>query len=286
MQPRHSPFSACTFITPGQDLEKGLSDVRKLGVTIADFGVGDHVAHEPLAGILAAPRARGKVFAEVAANTGIQLSQALLVNFGPPTNAPEPEKRDIIDKNLPPLLEFLVEAGVSSLMVTAGPRHASLSWEECFQLAVDGLSRYARLSEGRGILVCLEPDVDSFLRNPTEALALLEAVSGIGLTLDLSHFICRSIAQSDVECLLPRTHLVHVRQASPGLIVDHWNTGTIDFTRLVHQLEAAHFNGEYCVEYLGVAPTLDRGIDPYEENARALESLREILNLERKTLHP
>lgn len=281
---RRSPFSACTFITPGQDLEKGLSDVSALGVRIADFGVGDHVAHEPLAGILAAPRERGKVFARAAANAGITLGQALLVNFGPPTNAVDPKQRALIDENLPSLLEFLVEAGATSVMVTAGPHHPSRTWEDSFALAVDGLSRYASISEGSGILACLEPDVDSFLRSPSEALALLDAVPGVGLTLDLSHFICRSIPQMEVDCLVPRAHLVHVRQASPGLIVDQWIGGTIDFTKLVRQLEAGNFGGDYCVEYLGVAPTLDRGIDPYEENARALVGMREIFETERKTL--
>lgn len=280
MSLRDSPFAACTFITPGQSFEKGLSDVCALGVQVADFGVGSHVAHEPLADVLANPKTRGRAFAKAAQEAGISLGQAVLVDFGPPTNTPDRIQRELINENLPRLLEFLVEARSTSLMVTAGPLHAGLSWEECFRLAVDGLSRYTMLSEKSGVHICLEPDVDSFMRNPSDVLALLEAVPGLRLTLDLSHFICRSVPQRDIERLFPYTHLLHVRQASPGMIVDHWDAGTIDFRRLIRNLEAVGFDGEYCVEYLGVKPTLDCGIDPFLENAKALADLRNILTTE------
>lgn len=276
MTPRTAPFSACTFVKPGQSLEAGLSDVRALGVDTADFGLGNHVAHEPIDVVISNPVERGRAFAGAAKNTGLRLSQALLVNLGESTNHPDPAVRERINDDFPRLLEFLVEAGAESVMVTAGPRHPEAAWDDCFAWAVDGLSRYTRIAEDSGVKVCLEPDVDSFLRSPDEALRLLNAVPSLGLTLDLSHFICRSIPQSAVDCLLPRADLVHIRQASQGLIVDHWNEGSIDFPRLVQQLEFLGYQGEYCVEYLGVPPTLALGIDPHQENATTLQGMREI----------
>lgn len=273
---RFSPFSACTFISPGQSLEAGLDDVRRLGVEIADFGIGDHVAHIPLDEVLLSPKKMGRTFSQAAANAGVKLSQGLLLNFGPPTNDPSVGVRKMIDEKFPRVVEFLVEAGAASVMVTAGPAHEGLTWGECFCYAVDGLERYVRLSEGSGIKVCLEPDVDSFLRTPAEALRLLDAVPGLGLTLDLSHFVCRGIGQAAITVLVPRADLLHVRQASPGKIVDYWAAGSIDFEGLVRDLEAGGFAGEYCVEYLGVKPTLDMGIDPHEENAIALAGIRSI----------
>jgi sugar phosphate isomerase/epimerase len=79
-------------------------------------------------------------------------------------------------------------------------------------------------------------------------IALLEAVPGIKLTLDYSHFICLGYPQEEIDPLAPYAAHVHLRQARPGALQTKMEEGTLNFFALFGLLKKLNYKGYIAFE--------------------------------------
>ena len=109
-----------------------------------------------------------------------------------------------------------------------------------------------RVGEGarRGVGIGVEAHLGSIVSTPELALEMLEAVPGLRLTLDLSHFDVQDIAAERTLALAPHARHVHVRASRPGEIQVRWSQNSAPVAALVDALEAGGYDGCYCVEYV------------------------------------
>jgi hydroxypyruvate isomerase len=78
---------------------------------------------------------------------------------------------------------------------------------------------------------------------------LLALCPGLSLSLDLSHFAYHGLDQAAADPLLGRTAHVHLRQAAPGVMQARAHDGSLDFRKLIAQLDARGYDGYYTIEY-------------------------------------
>jgi len=100
-----------------------------------------------------------------------------------------------------------------------------------------------------GLRVQIEPNLGSIASTPELVLDLLDAVPGLGLVLDASHFVVQSIPMRRIVPLAAHTTQVHLRAARPGEIQVAWHRNETDFVTLFAALHAANYGGPVTIEY-------------------------------------
>lgn len=102
-------------------------------------------------------------------------------------------------------------------------------------------------------------------RHPEAARRLLDAVPGLTVTLDHSHFICEG--HTDVECepLLNRTRHLHARGAAPGHLQQPLSNSTIDYVRVAAALAEVGYSGTICLEFVPRLPFPVEPVDVWNE---------------------
>ncbi|RIV87751.1 hydroxypyruvate isomerase family protein [Aurantiacibacter zhengii] len=176
-------------------------------------------------------------------------------------------RRSIVDpaeheEMLQAVSDTLAEAskvGSPPLIVASGFRVDGMSEEEHFANAVSVLKRAAKLAEGAGVTLVLEPlNTELFstmyLVNTPLALDIIEAVGSPNLRLlyDVHHSAV--MKENLKEVLAGRTHLVaHVQVAgTPGR--NEPGTGELDWKQIMADLDELGYRGPIGLEYMPTMP--------------------------------
>lgn len=144
------------------------------------------------------------------------------------------------------------QAGCTSGPAPAGTR----SWEKTAE-------DFRRVPGAR-----MEPWPGSVVGSNEDVLAMLEAVPGLRLTLDVGHVTAWG---GDPLELLPYADHLQLRQAKAGATQSH--SGSVDFSAILSALEAAGYPGRISVEYFDLP---ERGWGFEDPRAAALETARAI----------
>lgn len=121
--------------------------------------------------------------------------------------------------------------------------------ERSFEQSVEELRHLVPIAHDAGLRLSVECHLESVAEPPEKALELVNAVPGLKLTLDYSHFVAQGYRPEDVHPLVPHAGHFHARQARNGALQSsHWD-GTLNFSDIVHRLKAAGYPGDLCLEY-------------------------------------
>jgi sugar phosphate isomerase/epimerase len=127
-----------------------------------------------------------------------------------------------------------------------------------------------------GLRVSIEPHLDSMAQTPQTALALVEQVEGLEITLDWAHFICQNLPYDEMIKLLPKTRHVQIRQAARNQLQTPFDRGKLDVARVVSELDAVGYAGVVCVEYMNMPGWHGMiAVDAIRESTRMRDVLRE-----------
>lgn len=165
-------------------------------------------------------------------------------------NDPDPA---VLTKNLesfPGILRFCKLIGARSVTMLPGVDHTSRSLDHNLDIAATNLRQFVALTGEQGLTLCYEPHMSSVTPTPELALALVEHVPGLKITLDYSHFLLQYIPIDRAHRLIPHTGHVHVRQARPGKLQTRHVEGTLDFIDIAHRLRNAGYQGCMSLEYV------------------------------------
>ncbi|NPV68841.1 MAG: sugar phosphate isomerase/epimerase [Anaerolineae bacterium] len=122
-----------------------------------------------------------------------------------------------------------------------------------FENAIDSFQRIVELTEDTDLRISIEPHLDSVAATPDRALALVEAVPGLSLTLDWAQFTAQGIAAREIEPLLQHAAHVQLRQAARGRLQTPYHEGTLDFRQVLSLLIANDYRGAISIEYMNRA---------------------------------
>jgi sugar phosphate isomerase/epimerase len=111
-----------------------------------------------------------------------------------------------------------------------------------------------RLEQGRGVgITCsVEPHVGSIAPSPQAADKLVRDVPGLTLTLDYTHFTRLGMPDARVEPLLSNATHFHVRGARKGRLQTSFQKNTIDYRRIVQQMQQVGYAGWIGIEYIWI----------------------------------
>jgi sugar phosphate isomerase/epimerase len=122
-----------------------------------------------------------------------------------------------------------------------------------FDYAVSSFQQIIELIEDTDLRVSFEPHLDSVAATPEKALAMLEAVPGLSLTLDWAQFTAQGIISREIEPLLQHAAHAQVRQAARGRLQTPYHEGSIDLGQVIGLLLDNDYRGAISVEYMNRA---------------------------------
>lgn len=116
-----------------------------------------------------------------------------------------------------------------------------------FNAEIERLRELVRIGTLEGVVVGLKTQVGRITQDPDTAVVLCDNVRGLGITLDPSTFICGPHAGANTDGLMK--HVVHVqlRDTSKDKSQVRVGQGSVEFGRLVTQLNKVHYQRALCV---------------------------------------
>lgn len=144
-----------------------------------------------------------------------------------------------------------------------------------FENEVARLTDLTAIATREGLVLAVETHSETLTARPDAAVALCQAVPGLGLTLDPSHYIHGPHQGASFDEVYPYVQNVHLRDTGkkPGEFQVRIGQGAIEYGRVVSQLERHGYNRALTVS------VIDRLENPFsvEVEVRKLKLLLESL---------
>ncbi len=274
-------IGGATFSFGDISLEESGRVVKELGFDLVDVGAaGWDTYHQILPQeAIDDPDGQSERLHRVMDDNGLEICELFVLDFGKPVSHPDPDVRKWTRGQFEGIAVFAQKAGFESIMMLPGAVNEELGQtpEQAFDVAAEELGAMVAMAEEKGLKCNIEPNAGSIAHKPADAIRLLEATPGLGLTLDYAHQVQLGIAQDEIEVLHPYARHYHAKQSAPGAFQALPDEGVIDFGRLMRKLEADDFDGMICVEFVTVQDLVDGGWDFKRETARLKQILEEAL---------
>lgn len=273
-------IAGATFSFGDTTLAESAAVLRELGFDWADVGAGWSNYHQILPQeAVRDPEGQAGRLRRVMEEHGLGLSELFIMHFGQPINHPDPEVRAQTRRLFAGITTFARKAGFASVMMIPGHVHGELGQtaQQAFATSVAELQEMVAMAGDQGLQCNIEPCAGSIAQQPADAVRLLEAVPGLGLTLDYAHQVQLGLGQAEIEALHPHARHFHAKQSAPGAFQARPDEGVIDFGRMLRKLRADGYEGVVCVEFVTSQAVLDAGWDMKRETARLKQLLEEAL---------
>ncbi len=128
------------------------------------------------------------------------------------------------------------------------------------------------VAAARGVTLTVETRRGQITELPDVAVRLCQAVPGLGLTLDASHYYAGPNAGADFSAVSPYVRHVHLRDAGDDRehIQVAAGSGRVDFGAIVRGLDAAGYSGKFAIEYIDSIPIVAAAGEPADVPANIL----------------
>ena len=174
------------------------------------------------------------------------------------------------------ILEFAVACEAHHLSVLPGIAFETEAFDSSFARCAEELAWRTLQASAAGLTLSVEAHIGSIIHSPAMAFRLLEETPGLTLTLDLGHFVAQGFEQSEADPLLSRVSHVHARGGRHERLQESLKTNTIDFPRLMKQLNALSYAGWYAVEYVWIDWQHCNEVDNLSETIMLRDLLRSV----------
>lgn len=137
------------------------------------------------------------------------------------------------------------------------------------------LAKLVRLGDADGVLVCVSTLIGTHTQTPEGAVSLCEAVPGLGLTLDPSHYTAGPNGNKNYDMVFPYVRHVALRDTGrgPNQFQVRVGQGEVEYGRIISQLARFRYGRTLSVD---MRDTPDAGF-PMEPEVRKLKYLLESL---------
>jgi sugar phosphate isomerase/epimerase len=168
--------------------------------------------------------------------------------------------------------------GLEGITLSPGRYWPGESPRTSFDRAVDELRWAVAEGASHNLRVRIEPHIESVTWRPELVLEMVEAVPGLSLTLDHSHFIFHTLPYEQIAVMHPHGSHWHLRQARPGEAQSRGRDGQIDFARIIRDLRASHYDGGITLEYVYGAWMRQDNVDCLSETISLRDEIRGYLH--------
>jgi sugar phosphate isomerase/epimerase len=167
-------------------------------------------------------------------------------------NHPDPERRRKARDWFAKTVAFAAEAGARHVSALPGITFEDEAPADSLSRCRDELAWRVATAHDQGLTFSVEAHVGSIAPTPEAALALVQAVPGLTLTLDYTHFTRSGVPDSEVEALIDHASHFHARGARAGRLQASFKDNVIDYGRVLDVMRRTGYPGYVGVEYVWI----------------------------------
>jgi sugar phosphate isomerase/epimerase len=167
-------------------------------------------------------------------------------------NQPDPTRRQKARDWFLKTLDYAAGCGCRHVTTLPGVSFETESYADSFARAVAELAWRVEQAKNHNIVLGVEAHVGSIVPSPEAAEQLVQAVPGLTLTLDYTHFTRLGMADSAVEPLVKYASHFHVRGAREGRLQERFALNTIDYERVFEVMQQTGYAGWIGIEYVWI----------------------------------
>ena len=131
-----------------------------------------------------------------------------------------------------------------------------------FNTEVDRLRELLVIASRDGVRLSIKTVTGRLTEDPHTAIELCQAVRGLGLTLDPSHYIAGPNRGKPFDQVYPYVYHVHLRDTTPEQLQVQVGLGEIDYSRTIHQLRREGYQRSLTVDlHPELVGNLDRALE-------------------------
>lgn len=117
-----------------------------------------------------------------------------------------------------------------------------------FNTEVDRLREFVSVAGEDGVRLSIKTQVGHLTEDPHTAVELCQSVSGLGITLDPSHYVCGPHKGRNYDQVFPYVYHTHLRDSSLEEMQVPVGLGQIEYSRLINQLRRESYDLALAVE--------------------------------------
>jgi sugar phosphate isomerase/epimerase len=167
-------------------------------------------------------------------------------------NHPEPRRRRKARDWFQRTLAYAAECEARHVTTLPGVFFPDEARSAGWGRSVDELAWRVEQAKQHRIIFAVEAHLGSVTPKPKPAKALVEAVPGLTLTLDYTHFTRAGFSDKAVEPLVQHASHFHARGARRGRLQTSFDDNTIDYRRIVNTMKRTGYRGWIGVEYVWI----------------------------------
>jgi sugar phosphate isomerase/epimerase len=249
------PELSCTdFTFPLLTRTQTFSLLHLLEFELVDLGLFERNAHVQTSALLASPKQFTADLMEDLKRAQLRASDLFLQIGTDPRHAsandPDAKVRTNNREVFARSLELCIALGCKHMTGLPGVSHGNP--ERDFAYAVEQAQWRVGICLTAGIAYAIEPHIGSICADIASTHRLLNAVTGLTLTLDYGHFIAQGQSSDEVHPLLPAASHLHLRGGAPHRLQTSVAENTIDFGEILKRLRELNFKGVLALEYVWI----------------------------------
>jgi sugar phosphate isomerase/epimerase len=142
-----------------------------------------------------------------------------------------------------------------------------------FNAEIERLRDLSRIASQDGIRAAIRTAGGTLTEDPHNAIELCQAVPGLGLALDPSHYMRAVNFDRAIDLVIPHVYHVHLRDSTPQSIQVQVGLGELDSSRLISQLRRVRYDRALSIELLPEMTEADQRPLELRKMRMLLESL-------------
>jgi sugar phosphate isomerase/epimerase len=247
-------FSCTDFTFPFLSHRNALRLIGMMGIEAVDIGFLQDRSHIQPSHVAADPLAGGKALRKILDEEGLAAADIFLqsaldfTSFA--VNQPREKAREKARSDYLCALEFALGCGSGHITILPGVLFKEEAGITSLARTEAELAWRVEKAAAHGIVLGIEAHRGSIADTPEKAKALVEAVPGLTLTLDYSHFIRSGFSQEEITPLLAYARHFHARGASPQMMQTPLKESSIDFAQVVKDMKKAGYHDVITLEYV------------------------------------
>jgi sugar phosphate isomerase/epimerase len=272
------PLACADFTFPLLSHEHSLDLIAMLGLDGVDVGLFEGRSHLQPSDQLGQPEQAGAELARKCRERGLKLADVFLQtdpDFSVyPANHPEADRRAKARDWFERTLDYANAAGSRHVTCLPGVSFESEPFADSWARCVDELAWRVERSRAAGLVFGVEGHVGSIVPEPESLKQLVEAVAGLTLTLDYTHFTRAGLPDSAVEPLVRHASHFHVRGARQDRLQAPFDENKIDYGQVLRAMREVGYAGWLGIEYVWIDWEHCNECDNLSETIRFRDFLR------------
>jgi sugar phosphate isomerase/epimerase len=142
-----------------------------------------------------------------------------------------------------------------------------------FNAEIERLRELTRIASQDGVRAAIRTAGGTLTEDPHNAIELCQAVPGLGLALDPSHYQRNTHFDRSIDLAIPHVYHVHLRDSTAQSIQVQVGLGELDYSRLISQLRRVKYDRALSIELLPEMTEADQRPLELRKMRMLLESL-------------